>query len=267
MIQVAGFDAEGFIILGIKLVRVLVLGMIGWWLSGYVERKMREAFQRLYPDMLRINLLIKIVSSVIIAITILAMCSELGINISAILTAAGVMGVAIGFAAQASFANVISGLFLMLEHPFDLGDLISVEGVEGRVAEINLFAIIMHTNDNQVVRIPHEKLLKSTIFNLTQLDLRRYELTIKVLPYQDADKVVRVIKEVIAHNQYCVLNPVPVIRATGITADALDIFIGVWVPVVHLQQVRADFVFELKKYFEQQDIAFASELYQLPGKE
>lgn len=267
MLQVAGLDAEGLIILGIKLIRVFVIGLIGWWLAGYVQRKMRGALEKVYPDMLRINLLVKIVSSVILATAILAMCSELGINISAILAAAGVMGVAIGFAAQTSVANIISGLFLMLEHPFNLDDIISVDGVEGRVAEINLFAIIMHTYDNQVVRIPHERLLKSVIYNLTQLSLRRYETTIKVAPHQNAEVIVQAIKTVIAQNQYCVENPVPAIRATGINADALDIFIGVWVPVAHLPQVRANFIFELKKYFDQQGIVFASELSQLLGKE
>lgn len=267
MIHTTDFDTTWFVVLGIKAVRVLVLVMIGWWLSGYVERKMRDALARVYPDMLRINLLVKMASSSIIAITLLAICTELSINISAILAAAGVMGVAIGFAAQTSVANVISGLFLMLEHPFNLGDVIVVESVEGKVAEINLFAIIMHTHDNQVVRIPHEKLLKSIIFNLTQLNLRRYELTLSVSPDQDMQKVIQAIKTVVAQNKYCVQTPAPTIRALAVTGDYLEIFIGAWVPVAHLTEVRANFVFELKTYFEQQNIALACMLPQLLCKE
>src|SRR5688572_697271 len=73
---------------------------------------------------------------------------EFGFNVTALLGAAGVIGVAIGFASQASISNIISGFFLLLERPFSIGDMIKSGDIIGFAESIDLLAIRVRTRDN-----------------------------------------------------------------------------------------------------------------------
>ena len=83
--------------------------------------------------------------------------------------AAGLLTVALGFAAQTSASNLISGLFLLGERPFVVGDVIRLaSGITGEVVGIDLLSVKIRTFDNLLVRVPNETLLKSELTNLTR---------------------------------------------------------------------------------------------------
>jgi small-conductance mechanosensitive channel len=82
------------------------------------------------------------------------------LNLGAILGAAGVAGIAIGFAAQTSLSNIISGFFLIGERPFELGDVIEIDGISGTVDTIDLLSLTLRTFDNRSVRIPTKPSLR-----------------------------------------------------------------------------------------------------------
>ena len=86
---------------------------------------------------------------------------ELGFDLSVILGAAGILSVAIGFASQTSASNLISGLFLMMERPFSIGDVIRVEQTTGEVISIDLLSVKIRTFDNLYVRVPNESMIKT----------------------------------------------------------------------------------------------------------
>ncbi|MCA9616745.1 MAG: mechanosensitive ion channel, partial [Myxococcales bacterium] len=101
---------------------------------------------------------------------------ELGFDLSVFLGAAGILTVAVGFASQTSASNVISGLFLIGERAFGVGDVIEVGGISGEVLAIDLLSVKVRTFDNLFVRIPNETLVKSNVTNLSRFPLRRIDL-------------------------------------------------------------------------------------------
>ena len=106
---------------------------------------------------------------------------EVGFDLSVLLGAAGVLTVAAGFAAQTSASNLISGLFLLGERPFVVGDIIRLStGTTGEVVAIDLLSVKLRTFDNLLVRVPNESLLKSEITNLTHYRIRRVDLRVVV---------------------------------------------------------------------------------------
>jgi small-conductance mechanosensitive channel len=99
---------------------------------------------------------------------VLVMCMrELGFKLTTLLGAAGIAGIAIGFAAQTSLSNLISGLFLVWEKPVQVGDVIVLGDTTGVVHSIDLLSLQLRTFDNKFVRIPNESLLKSQFTNVT----------------------------------------------------------------------------------------------------
>jgi small-conductance mechanosensitive channel len=108
------------------------------------------------------------------------MLNTIGINVSAFLGAAGVLGIAIGFAAQTSISNVISGIFLLLERPFSIGDEIECDSISGTVEAIDPLSVKLRTKNNEFVRIPNEVLIKRSFINHSFYPVRRIQITVKV---------------------------------------------------------------------------------------
>ncbi len=109
---------------------------------------------------------------------IASLLSWLGFNMTALLGAAGVFGVAIGFASQTTVSNIISGIFLMLEQSLNVGDLIGCDGVRGRIQEVGLLSVTLKTINNTIIRVPNEQLLKTTVTNFSAFHERAVNFTV-----------------------------------------------------------------------------------------
>ena len=103
-------------------------------------------------------------------IIILTALHQMGFQLAALLGAAGIAGIALGFAAQTSVSNVISGIFLIGERPFAVGDLIKVEDTTGFVTTIDLMSVKVRTFDNKFIRLPNEMLIKSNAVDVIVVD-------------------------------------------------------------------------------------------------
>jgi len=103
---------------------------------------------------------------------------EFGFNVTALLGAAGVIGVALGFASQTSMSNLIAGIFLLLEKAFEIGDEITFETATGIVESIDLFSVKIRTSDNTLVRIPNELIIKQKMTNLSYFAKRKLLFTL-----------------------------------------------------------------------------------------
>ncbi|MFN9975907.1 MAG: mechanosensitive ion channel family protein, partial [Phycisphaerae bacterium] len=105
---------------------------------------------------------------------------SLGFDLKVLLGAAGILTVAVGFAAQTSASNLISGLFLMFERPFVVGNSIVIGDLRGEVVAIDMLSTKIRTFTNMMVRIPNETLVKSNIVNLSYFPIRRVDLEVGV---------------------------------------------------------------------------------------
>ena len=122
-------------------------------------------------------------------LVLMAVLGELGVKLTALLGAAGIVGIAVGFASQTSVSNIISGLFLISEKPFSVGDVIRIGGTTGIIQSIDLLSIKIRTFDNLFVRIPNEKILSSEVTNITRFPIRRMDITLQVAYGQDLERV------------------------------------------------------------------------------
>jgi small-conductance mechanosensitive channel len=153
---------------------------------------------------------------------------QLGFKLGVLLGAAGVLTVAVGFASQTSASNLISGLFLIAERPFVVGDFITVEGVTGEVLSIDLLSVKLRTFDNLYVRMPNETIIKSRITNLTHFPLRRVDVKVGVAYKEDLFRVQEVLRGVADANPLCLDEPEPLFIFRGYGDSALEMQFSVW---------------------------------------
>ncbi len=187
-----------------------------------------------------LKLLSRALKGIIWALVLVQGLRAVGVDVVGILGAAGVMGVAIGFASQTSLSNLISGIFLVSERSFKPGDYIQVEGEEGTVESINLLSVYLRKPDNSLVRIPCETLIKSPVRNITGSPRRRIDLDVGVDYNCDLEQVKRVIFEVIKQEPDLPDTPAPTVLFSGFGDSALNLHIGVWckTEAYHTQRYR-----------------------------
>ena len=180
--------------------------------------------------------------------------TELGFQLTAVLGAAGILSLAVGFAAQTSLSNLISGLFIYVERPFEIGDVIKVNSTTGVVLSIDLLSVKLRQFDNLFVRIPNETMIKTQVTNLTRFPIRRLDIEIGVAYKEDVVKVTRVLKEVADTNPYCLREPETLIVFKSFGDSSLNFMLGLWAEKQHYLELKNSIMREIKERFETEEI-------------
>jgi len=180
--------------------------------------------------------------------------SELGFSLGPLLGAAGILGIAIGFASQTSVSNVISGFFLIAERPFVVDDLIAVGDVTGRVLSIDTISVKLRTFDNKFVRIPNETLIKSQVINITRFPIRRVDIRVGVAYKEDVARVRDILREIADVNPLCLMEPEPLILFEGFGDSSLNFLFGVWATQENWLQLKNDIQDDIKIAFDREEI-------------
>ncbi|MGP1594687.1 MAG: mechanosensitive ion channel family protein [Treponema sp.] len=188
-------------------------------------------------------------------VMILTVFHRFGINISAILGAAGIAGVAIGFAAQTSVSNIISGLFVITERAFKIGDTIEISGTMGTVQTINLLSVTLKTFDNQYVRIPNETIIKANLVNYSHFPIRRVTTDLAVAYGSDLKKVEAVLLDTAKKNPYAAEDPAPSIAWTGFADSAITLTLRTWTTLENFMLLRNSIFVEAYNRLAEEDIS------------
>jgi small-conductance mechanosensitive channel len=173
--------------------------------------------------------------------------SELGFDLSVVMGVAGVATVAIGFASQTSMSNLISGLFLVLERPFSVGDIIQLGPTSGVVLSIDALSVKLRTFDNLYVRIPNETLIKSELTNLTRFQIRRFDLKLTVAHDVDLDALRPRLIAAATEAPIVLREPPPVCMITGIGDAGVGLQISVWGPTPDHVALRDQTILRVRK--------------------
>jgi len=238
----------------LRLLGVLALGLVIIRLSvGIVRRLSRK---RLSPRTSEI--LVKAVRYSGFFIVAVNIANMAGFDLSALLGAAGIAGIAIGFAAQTSVSNLISGIFLLTEKAYAIGDVLDVGGgIVGSVDSIDMLSVKLKTFDNRLVRIPNETLVNSNIINITRFPIRRLNINLSITYQDDIEKARGILLETAEANPWVLRSPAPFFIVEGFGASGIDLFFGVWFSKDDFVDTKNSILLEIKRRFDAQGVGFA----------
>ena len=132
-------------------------------------------------------------TALVIGIALLMVLGQLGLDITPVLTGAGIAGLAVGFGAQTLVRDIISGFFLILENQVRVGDAAGINGTEGIVEAINLRTIVLRDIEGTVHVFPNGGI--NTLANRSK-DFSYYVVDFSVSYYDDSDRVADTIRSV-----------------------------------------------------------------------
>lgn len=195
-------------------------------------------------------LLIRIVKYVFYVLVVMYVLGLFGVKLSAIWGAAGIAGVAIGFAAQTSVSNLISGLFVLTEGAIKVGDLISVDGVMGTVDTISLLSIRIYTPDNQMIRIPNSSIINNELTNYSYHDKRRFTFSVSIGYDMNMEKALETLKKAPDLCPTVLKEPEPKFWFDGFGESGINMVAAVWFNGSDLIQTKNDMYIAIKKVFD-----------------
>lgn len=233
------------------LVRAAIILILGLVFSRWYRRMVKHGRMNHLPPFVR-----QLGDWLILAIFIGMALHHLGFNLSVLLGAAGVFSVALGFAAQTSAANLISGLFVVSEGSFEVGDTIQVGNTVGEVQSVDWLSVKLRTADNRYVRIPNEQLIKSEVTNLSKFPIRRFDLMLSVAYSSDIAHVRRVLLKVAEENLICLEEPRPQMNLQGFGESSVDLQFSVWAVREKYQDMRNTLQEQIKLAFDREGIEF-----------
>jgi small-conductance mechanosensitive channel len=212
----------------IRIATICLAVLVGYLLAKTTGRAIQKALAHRL-DAHQVELFRRISFYSILILSVLTGLNEAGINLSVLVGAAGVASVAIGFASQTTMSNLISGVFMLLERPFVVGDTIKVGQTVGEVNSLGLLSTLLRTPENMMVRIPNETLMKSEITNVTRYPLRRLELVVGISYSADISAVQKALVECLSALAIIRKSPAPEFAFKSFSDSAMQVSIGFWV--------------------------------------
>jgi small conductance mechanosensitive channel len=186
--------------------KILAIVFVAWLIKSFsgalIERAVRKAvvaknFISPEAEKKREDTLIKIfdtiVKVVVWAVAAIMVVSEFGVEIGPMIAAAGIIGVAVGFGGQYLIRDLISGLFVILENQYRIGDVVKTGDIAGTVEDITLRILVLRDLDGTVHHIPHGEITK--LSNLSK-EFARVNIDLGVAYDTDLEKLIKVINDV-----------------------------------------------------------------------
>ncbi|QUM77617.1 mechanosensitive ion channel family protein [Moritella sp. 24] len=227
------------------------------WFKKLTRRMVKKAVSSPNLQLSRLiqDFFISMSGNIVFAIGLLIALSQIGVDLTPILTGFGVAGLVIGFALQDTLSNFASGMMLLIYRPFDEGDFVEAGGVSGKVAHMSLVNTTIKTFDNQVIIVPNSKIWGDIIKNVTHERVRRVDMVFGI-GYSDDIALAETVLADIVHSHAAVLkNPETIIKLHTLNTSSVDFIVRPWVKTEDYWDVYWDITREVKIRFDKEGLS------------
>lgn len=185
---------------------------------------------------------------------VISILNATGFSVGGLLGAAGVLGIAVGIASQTSLSNIISGVFLLSERFFEVGDVVRFGELTGVVHSTDLLSVKIKSFDNVLVRIPNQNLIEQSISNITRFPIRRLDFVITIPIAQSIEKSLEVLREAGLSTTLVMEEPEPVAFVREQTPHGWSLLLGVWFERQNVLAVRNIVTAAIQTGFQQRGL-------------
>ena len=218
--------------LGEGLITGIVVMLLVLWLSAAIEQRLTRnvpesalSLRKIAANATRIGLLV---------VGILFALTAAGIPIAALSVFGGAIGVGIGFGLQKLAANYVSGFVILAERSLRIGDMVKVDGFEGRITDISTRFTVIRSLGGRESLVPNEMLITQRVESFTPADPKSSVNTVVQVAYgTDLDVLIPKLIEVVKRVPRVIDNPPPGIALSNFAPDGLELTIGWWIADSH----------------------------------
>lgn len=211
-----------------NLAGALVLLIVGWWLAARVARGVGRLLKRTRVDDTLHHILTTLVRYTILAVVLIAVLGQLGIQTTSILAALGALGLAVGLAMQGTLSNIAAGIMILWLKPFRSGDYIDAEGISGTVKQVGLFTSEMESFDGLYQFVPNSQLWNRQVTNYSRLPTRMVDLVFGIAYDDDIALGKQTLMELATADPRTNAEPAPNVFVSNLGDSAVELNLRVW---------------------------------------
>ena len=189
-----------------------------------------------------------------LALALMIALSQLGLDLGPLLAGFGVVGFILGFAMQDSLSNFASGLMILFYRPYDVGDLVDISGVFGKVENMSLVSTSILTLDNQKLVVPNSKIWGDVIKNVTDQHIRRVDMVFGISYSDDIPHAEAVLADILAQHDKVLDEPEPNVKLHTLNESSVDFVVRPWVKTEDYWDVYWDVTRAVKMRFDAERI-------------
>jgi small conductance mechanosensitive channel len=210
----------------ITAITVLVVGWIAVKIIIAVFKK--ELVKTKLPELV-VEFLARFLSALLYVVVILVAVSAVGITVgSVVIGLSAVIGLILGFGMQDTMTNLLAGVWLAALRPIDKDEVVTTNGMTGKVSAIGMMATELLAYDNKLVTLPNKLVWGSPIINFTRLPTRRVDVSVGVSYSTNLDKAISVAMELMKSHALVLDDPAPAVVVTELADSAVNLQLRMW---------------------------------------
>jgi len=229
--------------LAVNLVVAALILLVTFWVAGWAAGVIRRALGRVHrnnPDPTLESFSASLARYAIVAVGLVAVLQQLGVQTTSIIAVLGAASLAIGLALQGALSNVAAGVMILLFRPYKVGDVIETSTRNGTVKSLDLLFTEIATPDNVKVMIPNSKVFGDVILNYSTHRHRRVDVLFKVPLKTDLVMVLKRLRERAEGDARIRKEPAPMIEVTDLSEVFAQAAIRVWTAAADFGPVKTD---------------------------
>ena len=241
---------------GIKVILALVFFFLGSKVIKWIRKIVHRSFERTNVDAGVAQFVDSMIKFGLYALLIFMIATNFGIESSSIAALIASAGVAVGLALQGSLSNFAGGILILLLKPFAVGDYIVVtqEGIEGTVKEIQIFYTKLATVDNQRVVVPNSILTSNSLTNVTARPERQLDLKVGIGYDSDLKKAKKLIEDMLYSDPSVIQDEEIKVFVDSLGDSAVLIGLRAWVKTEEYWATRWRLTEQIKLTFDVEGI-------------
>lgn len=234
---------------GWTLLKAALIYVVGYFIIKYFVKFLKRLFERRNIDVSLRTFVLSLVKTVLTFILIIAIVSELGVNITSFVALFGAAGLAVGMALSGTLQNFAGGVMILLQRPFRVGDFIEAQGQAGTVKAINLFNTVINTGDNKTIFLPNGGLSTGILNNYSIQGTRRVEWTFGIAYGDCYDKARALLQTMLDADERILCDRPKFIALHSLGDSSVNIVVRAWVDTADYWNVYFDLNEKVYKQF------------------
>ncbi|MCL6329400.1 small-conductance mechanosensitive channel MscS [Pectobacterium carotovorum subsp. carotovorum] len=243
-----------FLQYAVNIVAALVILIVGLVIARIVSGTINKLMVNRSIDSTVADFLSALVRYGIIAFTLIAVLSRVGVQTASVIAVLGAAGLAVGLALQGSLANFAAGVLLVIFRPFRTGEWVDLGGVSGSVTQVQIFSTTLRTSDGKIIVVPNGKIIAGNIINSSREPDRRTEIIVGVAYEADIDVVKKLLGDIVAADERIQHDKGVTIRLNEMAASSLNFVVWVWTTNGNAQAVYWDLLESFKRVLDEHRI-------------
>ena len=237
---------------GKPLLMAIAIFVIGKWMAARITNLIVSAARRTKVDETLLGFMNNLIYMLLLTAVCISSLKQLGVDTTSLTAILAAAGFAIGMAAQGSLGNLAAGFMLIFFKPFRSGNVVEINGIRGKVVEIQLFNTVLLTADNVRIILPNAKITDSPIQNFSAEKERRIDLVIGCGYNDDIRAVKAMLQRLVKEDTRILTQPEPVVAVLEMAESSVNFVVRPWVRTADYWDVRFALTEKIKLGFEEE---------------